>query len=362
MKRILPIMLVICLLLCACATEADPAESTVTTTEVQVETTAATEQTTAPVEETTEETTAPIETTEAQIYYNPLNGEVIDQAYNGRVFATTINNVEAALPLRGINQADFFFEMYVNSYATRGLAFFSDVTDLKAVGSIRSFRQNFADLCWAFDAIVLHAGNGSYGKGLDQINANEGVGFRDYNRYNKQGYNWEHTLFASGEDLINAATERNYELQRPGRDYGLHFVEDGTPVNGESASEVEIILTLDSSTKRNIMKYDESLGKYIFWQYGEEQIDENTGEPIRFENVIVMFANVENVKSYHIADLNTSGEGYYACGGKIVPIKWIHENQTDPFTFTLEDGTPLQQGVGSTYVAIAPIGSPVNYQ
>ena len=75
-----------------------------------------------------------------------------------------------------------------------------------------------------------------------------------------------------------------------------------------------------------------------------------------------MFANVENVKSYHIADLNTSGEGYYACGGKIVPIKWIHENQTDPFTFTLEDGTPLQQGVGSTYVAIAPIGSPVNYQ
>ena len=67
MKRILPIMLAICLLLCACATEADPAESTVTTTEVQVETTAATEQTTAPVEETTEETTAPIETTEAQI-------------------------------------------------------------------------------------------------------------------------------------------------------------------------------------------------------------------------------------------------------------------------------------------------------
>lgn len=363
MKRILPIILAICMLLCACASDAESVETTVAPTNAPTEvTTAPTEQTTAPVVETTEATTAPTEVTEPERFYNPLNGQVMDHEYTGRVFAVTINNVEAALPLRGINSADLFFEMYVNSYCTRGLAFFSDVTNLKSAGSVRSFRHNFADLCWAYDAIVLHAGNGHYGKGLDQIDANEGVGYRDNNRYSKQGYNWEHTLFATGEDLINAAIERNHELERPGKDYGLHFVEDGTPANGEAATEIEILLTLDSSTKRNIMKYDETLGKYIFWQYGEEQIDENTGETIRFENVIVMFADVENVEAYHIADLNTTGDGYYACGGKIVPIKWIHENQTDPFTFTLEDGTPLEQGAGSTYVAIAPIGSPITYK
>ena len=363
MKRILPIILATGLLLCACASEPDPAETTVaTTTAPVVTTTAATEQTTVAVEETTEATTAPTEVTEAKLYQNPLNGQMMAQEYQGRVFAVTINNVEAALPLRGINSADLFFEMFVNSYCTRGLAFFSDVTDLTAVGSIRSFRHNFSDLCWAYDAIVLHAGNGRYGAGLDQIDANEGVGFRDNNRYKNLGYNWEHTLFASGDDLIEAATERNFDLECPGRDYGLCFAEDGTPVNGESATEVEVILTLDSSTKRNIFKYDDTLGKYIFWQYGEEQIDENTGDPIQFENVIVMFAEVETVDVYHIADLVTSGDGYYACGGKIVPIKWIHENQTDPITFALEDGTQLQQGVGSTYIAIAPIGSPVTYQ
>ena len=43
-------------------------------------------------------------------------------------------------------------------------------------------------------------------------------------------------------------------------------------------------------------------------------------------------------------------------------IKWVHEEETDPFTFFLEDGTPLQQGVGSTYVAIAPVGSPVSFE
>jgi len=370
MKRILPIMLAICLLLCACASEPDPAESTVATTAAPaVETTvAAPEQTTAAAEETTEapeeETTAPTEATEPDPgpHYNPLNGQLMDQAYNGRVFAVTINNVEVALPLRGINSADLFFEMYVNSYATRGLALFSDVTDLVAVGSVRSFRQNFADIGLAYDAIVFHAGNGRYARGLDQIDANEGFGFRDNNRFKNQGYSWEHTLFATGEDLVEAATAKNFELKRSGRDYGLRFVEDGTPVDGENATEIEIVLTLDRATKRNIMKYDEDLGKYIFWQYGEEQIDENTGESIRFENVIVMLAEVENVDSYHIADLNTSGEGYYACGGKIVPIKWAREAETDPFVFTLADGTVLNQGVGSTYIAIAPIGSPVNYQ
>lgn len=367
MKRILPVVLVICLLLCACASEAEPGETSVETTAAPVTeaTAVATQQTTAPAKETMDVTTAPTEATapvEDSQLRNPLNGQPMDEEYSGRVFSVVINNIESALPLRGINNADLFFEMYVNGHATRGLAFFSDVTDLQAAGSVRSFRQNFADLCFAYDAIVLHAGNGHYAKGLDHLNANEGIGFRDNERYKKLGYNWENTLFASGEDLINAATKKNYELERSGRDYGLRFAEDGTPVDGENATEIEIVMTHDGATKRNILKYDETLGKYIFWQYGEEQIDENTGETIRFENVIVMFAEVKNVDVYHIADLNTTGEGYYACGGKIVPIKWSHENQEDPITFTLEDGTPLKQGVGSTYISIAPTGSPVSYQ
>ena len=84
MKRILPIMLAICLLLCACASQADPAESTVETTAAPVAeaTTAAAEQTTVPVEETTEATTAPTEVTLPEVELglrNPLNGQPLDE-------------------------------------------------------------------------------------------------------------------------------------------------------------------------------------------------------------------------------------------------------------------------------------------
>jgi hypothetical protein len=62
------------------------------------------------------------------------------------------------------------------------------------------------------------------------------------------------------------------------------------------------------------------------------------------------------------ADLEGTGNGYFACGGKLVPIKWSRENATAPFVYSLEDGTPLTLGIGKSYVAVLPTGSPVEYQ
>jgi hypothetical protein len=61
-------------------------------------------------------------------------------------------------------------------------------------------------------------------------------------------------------------------------------------------------------------------------------------------------------------DLVGSGKGYFACGGKIVPILWSRNTETAPFVYTLEDGTPVELGIGKTYVGIIPKGSPVEYK
>ena len=64
---------------------------------------------------------------------------------------------------------------------------------------------------------------------------------------------------------------------------------------------------------------------------------------------------------YQFAELLGSGSGYYACGGKLIKILWHHENAEDPITYTLEDGTPLVQKIGRSYVAIVPTGSTVKW-
>ena len=315
-------------------------------------------------------TDAPTDPTDAPevLFRNPLNGAPLAEAYSGRVFGISINNSKGALPFHGVSQADVFFEMYVNEYATRGFALFSNIEDVKSVGSVRSHRYNFTDLAVAYNLIAINSGGYSTvledadGRDIDIMNCDDNNGgYRDYDRYKNKGYAWEHCLFAVGEDLLKAAKKKGFDLEVTDKDYGMRFTEDATPVAGEDATKIEIVLTIGSHKKSSTMKYDESTGKYVFWQYNKKMIDENNGQDISFTNVIVMFAKNTNEGIYHIAELDGSGEGYFACSGKIVPIRWVHEKQADAFTFFLADGTPLQQGVGSTYIAIAPTGSAVKY-
>lgn len=376
MKKKWIIIGAVCLVVLICAAAlitftGSDSENTEPTQEPTVETAQPpTQEMTQPtVPEETQSVTEPTEQTEPApiIYRNPLNGEVMDEAYVGRVFAVSINNSKSALPFHGVSQADVFFEMYVNEYATRGLALFSNVSAVESIGSIRSTRYNFTDICQAYNSIMCHANCSDVvradmnASGIDQMSADSSIGYRDYDRYNNRGYAWEHCLFAVGSELEAAARKKGFDLEISDQDYGMNFTEEAVPADGEDAAQIEIVFTIGSHKKSSIMKYDESSGQYVFWQYSKKMTDENNGADICFTNVIVILAENTNEGVYHIADLNGQGDGYFACGGRIIPIRWIHEAETDPITFFLKDGTPLMQGIGSTYVAIAPIGSAVKY-
>lgn len=341
MKKFLPLILVFCLILCGCSSESKNAETTNDAGE-----TASSE--------------------DGGYYRNPLNGEKLSEPYSGRVFSVTINNVSPALPHRGVSDADIFFEMFINDYCTRGLALYSDVRSVENIGSIRSTRYNFTDIALAYNTVMIHANastqvlNDMKDEGVDNILADVPVGYRDSAR-SAAGYAYEHTLFATGESLYNAASDKGFDLNISDKNYGMNFDDEATPVNGSDAAEIEIVFTHDGVKKKTVMTYNSETDAYAYSQYNKTMTDENSGVTEEFKNVIVILAPTTNDGVYHVADLYCGGEGYFACGGKIVPIKWIHENETDPFTFTLTDGTALTQETGSTYIAIAPTGSTVNY-
>lgn len=307
-------------------------------------------------------------TTNAQgtYYVNPLNGQRMNEEYKGRVFAVTMNNVSPALPHKGLNSADLYFELFINDYCTRGLALYSDVRSVSDIGSIRSCRINFTDISQAFNAVLCHT-NGSdlvmndlYAAGIDQMGIDVPVGYRDSDR-SAQGYAWEHTLFAKGESLYNAAATKGFNLEETGRDFGLEFTDNGTP-DGEAVNEIEIIFTLKGITKTSTMAYDKDNDGYTYNQYGKTMTDGDA--TVYFKNVLVLLAPTENVlhgsDTYHVAELVGTGDGYFSCGGKYVAIKWTRETETSPFTFTLADGSEVELGTGNSYIAIAPTESTIN--
>ncbi len=348
MKRILALVLLLCLALSACTPNQG---GEVTTNQTENGTTV----------ETTEETT--VETTEEVVMYqHPLTGEFSSELYTDRPTAVVINNVKACLPQSGISSANMIYEFEVEGSSTRLLAIFSDFTGVESIGPVRSDRTYFNNISAAYDIPVIHCGGsdkalaGMYDdtnklSGWEHINesANPKYFYRDASRKGK--YRREHTLFTTGEKLIEALADKGMNtVYETGVNYGLVFMEEPV-LMGESANTVTVKFRAGKNTK---LTYDEQTGVYKAYQLNQDHIDAGTGEQMAYRNVLVLQARQWNsgkkARAYY--DLIGEGEGFFACDGQMVPIKWSREDVNGIFTYTFADGTPLTLGIGKTYVGV----------
>ncbi len=380
MRRLLPLLLVLILLLCACAS---PAESPTTSTSTPATTTGTPPATSTSGEPAGTTATTPPPTSEVTqpstpapvLYRNPLSGEPLDAPLTQRPMAVMLNNVIAAMPQHGVSQAEIVYEALIEGGATRCMGIFSDVSNIEAIGAIRSARKYFVDIAHSYDAVYAHAG-GSWEAidylertgwdDLDGIAEEYDYFYRDQDRLNNN-YAMEHTLFVTGENLIAGAQRRNYSLTREDQNFGLTFGE--APLSaGSAASSVTVYFNRvgspSSYTKKTAFAYNSADGLYYASQHGGAYVDGNSGQTVAFRNVIALrMETVLQSNGSLLTVTNTgSGEGIYACDGYTVPIRWHRETVDDPYTYTLADGTPLTLGVGSTYIALIPTNATVEVQ
>ncbi|MBR4864851.1 MAG: DUF3048 domain-containing protein [Oscillospiraceae bacterium] len=351
MKRLFALLLVLCLVLCGCAGK--PAE-TVPTTE------ATTEATTEP---TTEPTTVPTEP--PVIYRNPLNGTILEEAYTGRAVAVVINNLVDCLPQFGIGDADFMYEAETEGGITRFLAVFSDLTQVGSIGPVRSARTFFNSLALSHGAPIIHCGGSDRGRNgyadrtgskisdwehIDQT-YNGSYFFRDQARLNS-GFNYEHTLFTTGEELIRGTTAKEFDMAKQ-VDYGYIFEEE-PQVEGYVANKLVVNFRNNKTTS---FTYDAETKLYAAEQYGIKLVDGADNAQLQFRNVLVVYADQsfqrDSCYSRSYYEIVGEGEGQLAVNGVLTTIKWTRADQNSPFVYTYEDGTPVTLGVGKTYVAIA---------
>ena len=372
MKRMIAWILMLALLMSGCGGKKTYVDDKVANTapEVMVEAEAVVsegEDIQETVEETQEETTAP---TEPEVFRNPLNGEVLEAPFSGRIFANTVSNLQENMPHVGINHADVVMEMYVNmSNVVRCLALFSDIESVDAIGSTRSTRPIFNDIAQHYDLILTHAGGSDTAlrdaadRGIANYNidswvvAKEGTSYRDtvYKR------SYENSLFGVGPGIKAYAEAQGVPMTLE-KDYGFRFAENGTPAEGEAADRIALTMVYGQAKKDTQMVYNAEMGKYIWNQYGKEMRDQITDELEGFTNVIIMQAMISHNGIYHSADFVSGGTGYYANGGKLIPIVWACDDENSAFRFMTNNAEPLQMGVGNTYIAIVTPESPVTWE
>ena len=382
MKRYLAFLLLLCLVLTGCKTKkpnptptASPSDAPTTQA---TETPAQPEETEPPTEpEDTEPPTEPSTQPSVVLYRHPLTGVPLDAPYTGRPVAFSVGNTIAALPQHGISQADLFFEIEAEGDITRFLAVITDLEAVPAIGPIRSARTFFNSVAAACNAPISHCGGSNRGilgyhdlygskisgwEHFDQFTYGDKYYHRDMDRYNYQGYAWEHCLFTTGEKMLKALADQKYQSSEPW-DLGLHFADDAK-VEGDAATSLSVYFR---GGKRSDFAYDATTGLYSIRQYDRELIDGNTNKQLTFRNLFVLYAEQTKkkggsyVRSYY--DLLGEGEGYFAADGKITKILWSREDVNSPFVFTYEDGTPVTLGVGQSYIAIsATTSKPVTYK
>lgn len=353
MKRLIPALLALCLLLCACNGAEAPATTTAApTTEATVPTT---------------EATVPTTTEPPVIYRHPLTGAQLEEPFTGRVVTFTINNIAAAMPQHGTSQADVIYEVTVEGGATRCLALFTNLSEVGPIGSIRSARTYFISLSRAYNAAFVHSGKSVYAQQdfttgvIDHVDADPTAFYRDSAR-RSAGYAIEHTHFTTGEKIL-ACLEGKFDMTAPAdANYGFNFVDEQT-LAGETANTVTVRFA-KSGGKTTKFVYDELAGDYAAFQHGTDYLDGNFNEQLHFENVLVLQAKRTSISGAPNVRHTLVGEntGYYINGGKIVPIKWTRSAEDQPFSYTLEDGTPLTMTPGKTYINIVPEGSPVEFE
>ncbi len=111
--------------------------------------------------------------------------------------------------------------------------------------------------------------------------------------------------------------------------------------------------------------FDAALGAYLVEEYGAPYVDGGTGEQVAVTNVIVVQTRCRytgDSLGHMDVEVVGEGDGWFACGGLAVPIRWSKPSRESPMTYATQDGAPLALGRGRTYVNIVPLDAAVTME
>ncbi|HCA33867.1 MAG TPA: DUF3048 domain-containing protein [Lachnospiraceae bacterium] len=310
-----------------------------------------------------------LEEAESYPYTDPLTGMgCSEDIASNRPVAAMLNTIGEALPQSGCSDADILIEIPEEGGITRIMGLFQDVSKVGSIGTIRSTRRYYSEIAIGMDAILCHAGGSE-----DGVSLLEDYGYATLNQFTHPDLYWrdqwrlenlavEHSLYTSGANIQGAIdsgviNKTHYD----GYSFPWTFTKDGTPQEGDSA----VSLTAQfSSYKRTTFDYDQTSGDYaVYFFDGQPYLDANNGQQVHVENVLILQTTQYTYEDgVHQGFDLTSGSGYYACGGKMIPIYWSKGDPTAQFTFTKQDGSPLTMGEGKTYICLMDYSAPFGHE
>lgn len=298
---------------------------------------------------------------------DPLTGLALLEGADEQVrpLAVMLENLQTALPQRGLQSADLVCEAVTEGGITRLMVVFSDYSAMPQTGPVSSAYGEHVRLLLGTDALYLYAGAVPEAaalmeqylpeaRALDGQSRAEALA-PDFERGQTMDaqYCWftDGTLFA--EAAQRYALDASLAGQRRAVFQFVPYAEEKRRLSGGTANEVYLRF---SGYANSTFSYAEETGQYSKSQFGAPQLDENTGEAVTFDNLLILFddGGAEPVGPDAETGTARGGAGCYLCGGRYERLRWVKSAPDAPLCLFTDDETPALVAVnpGRSYVAV----------
>lgn len=297
---------------------------------------------------------------------NPLTGETDypEEALGKRPVAVMVNNIGQALPQRGLAAADLIYEVVTEGGITRLMAVYANPDEIPYVGPVRSVRHYYVAMALPYDPIFVHFGGSPAGYsyiadlGVDDVDGMNYTSAFYQDTWRAAQYGREHSFFIDGENIAAVAEKRGYETEGeplPLFDFAVE------PLEPEATDAAKVFVPFSSGYNAEFT-YQPDTGLYTKKRNGADHIDADTEEVLTFTNVLILYTSVTayNGEAQRREVALQGGSGWYVTASGRYAIKWSKGASANQFSFTLEDGTPLEANRGKTYICVTDSSNAAN--
>jgi hypothetical protein len=266
-----------------------------------------------------------------------------------------VENTPDSRPQGGIDQADVLYEEVVEGGITRFVAVFnSQIPDV--IGPVRSVRQQDPDIVWPIGGIFAYSGGTQ--DNVDLINAapvhavdetgGQANGAMVRNAPGQPPRQAPHNLYAIGPKLLELGGE-----PKPPPPLFQYLPAEVPAVGGTPAATVHIGFTPGYDP---VYTWD---GGSRTWQRSQNGAPYTVvgGAQIAPTNVVVQFTNYAGVSN---AETIGQGDAWVFTDGVLRTGRWVRADKAQPTRYVDANGQPILLRPGRTWVALLPVGAPVD--
>jgi len=315
---------------------------------------------------------------------NPLTGLPVNNPGNlllPPALVSVTNFPPTARPQAGLSTSPIVFELFIGDGMTRYLAIFygdypkasiqaksgnlqedlSEGMQEPVIGPVRSGRISYEYVRQLYNGFIVMAS--AYSKVAEQLGDYVNVFGDDQSDIN--------SALIAVDDIEEIAKESDKELGDAALS-GMLFEEDA-PEGGRDAHSLWVFYAYKNQV---FWRFNADDGTYHRWQDNAdgstfiEQTDRLNGEPLKYENVIVLFADHE-VENTYLIDIDLlyvlKGKAALFRDGQMYDIYWTtkseeYEKTTGklrPIRFIDAEGNPFPLKPGQTWIELVPNYAPL---